>query len=231
MVHLVKTRVFPVVMYGCESWTIKIADQWRIDAFQLWCWRRLLRVPWTARRSNVYPKGNQYWIFTETTDVEAKAEATILWPPDVKNWLIWKSPDAGKDWGQEEKGTTEDEMVWWHHRLNAAVHGLQRVRRDWTTELNWTQGIYYCKSGSSAGKEYNAMQKTLFRSLGWQDPLQKRMATHSSILAWRIPWTEEPGRLQFMGSQRSDTTEQLTFTRTLKPFWSPTIKNLDHIHP
>ena len=64
----------------------------------------------------VHHKGNQSWIFIERTDAEA--EAPILWPPDVKNWPIWKDPDAGKDWRQEEKGTTEDEMVGWHHRLN-----------------------------------------------------------------------------------------------------------------
>ena len=62
-----------------------------------------------------HPKGNQSWIFTGRT--EAKAEAPILWPSDAKNWLIWKDPDAGKDWGQEEKGTTEDEMVGWHHQV------------------------------------------------------------------------------------------------------------------
>ena len=64
----------------------------------------------------VHPKGNQSWVFTGKTDVEA--EAPILWPPDVKSWLIGKDPDAGKDWGREEKGTTEDEMVGWHHQLN-----------------------------------------------------------------------------------------------------------------
>ena len=76
-VHLVKAMVFPVVMYGCESWTIKKAKHRRIDAFELWCWRRLLRVPWTARGSN------QSWVFFGRTD--AKAETPILWPPDVKN--------------------------------------------------------------------------------------------------------------------------------------------------
>ena len=110
-VHLVKAMVFPVVMYGCESWTMKKAERWRIDAFELWCWRRLSRVPWTARRSNLKldPKGNQSWIFIRRTDAEA--EIPILWPPDVKSWLIWKDPDAGKDWRQEENGTTEDEMA------------------------------------------------------------------------------------------------------------------------
>ena len=115
--HLVKAMVYPVVMYGCESWTIKKVEHWRIDAFELWCWRRLLRVPWTARRSKpVHPKGDQSWLFIGRT--AAEAESPILWPPDVKNWLIWKDPDGGKDWRQEEKGMTEDETVGWHHQLN-----------------------------------------------------------------------------------------------------------------
>ena len=109
--------VFPVIMYGCESWTIKKAEHQRTDAFELCCWRRLLRVPWTARRSNqlipkeIIPKG----IFIGRIDAEA--EAPILWPPDV-NWIIGKDPDAGKGWRQEEKGTIEDEVVGWHHWLN-----------------------------------------------------------------------------------------------------------------
>ena len=110
-VHLVKAMVLPVVMYGCESWTVKKAECRRIDAFELWCWRRLLRVPWTASR--VHPKGNQSWIFIGRTDVEA--EAPILWPPDAKNWLIGKDPESGKDWRQEN-GMTKDEMVGWHQR-------------------------------------------------------------------------------------------------------------------
>ena len=84
-VHLVKAMVFPLVMYGCESWTIKKAECRRIDAFELWCWRRPLRVPWTAGRSNqsVHPKGDQPWVFFGRTDVET--ETPILWLPDVKN--------------------------------------------------------------------------------------------------------------------------------------------------
>ena len=101
-------------MYRCESWTIKKAEGWRIDAFELWCWR-LLRVPWTARRSkqSIW-KGNQPWIFIGRTDTEAP----ILGPPDAKSLLIGKDLDAGKDWKQEENGTTEDEMVGWHHRFH-----------------------------------------------------------------------------------------------------------------
>ena len=150
-VRLVKAMVFPLVMYGCESWTVKKAVRWRIDAFELWCWRRLLRTSWTESRSN--PKGNQSWIFTGRTDAEA--ETPILWPPDVKNWLIGKYTDAGKDWRQEKKGTTEDELVGWHHRLDGHEFELaprvgdgqgslaccspwgRRVRHDWVTDLIW----------------------------------------------------------------------------------------------
>ena len=155
-VHLVKAMVFPMVLYGCESWTIKKAECRRIDSFKLWCWRRLLGVPWTARRSNQsILKAIRPWIFIGRTDVEA--ETPILWPPDVKSWLIGKDPDTGNGWGQEDKGITEDEMVGWHHRFNghgfgwtpgvgedreawcAAVHGVAKSRArlsDWT-DLNW----------------------------------------------------------------------------------------------
>ena len=83
-VHLVKAMAFPVVMSGCESWTIKKAERQRIDAFELWCWRRLLRVPWTARRSNQsILKDIQSWVFIGRTDIEA--ETPILWLPDAKS--------------------------------------------------------------------------------------------------------------------------------------------------
>ena len=116
-VCLVKAVIFPVVTYGCESWTVKKAENWRIDAFVLWCWRRLLRVPWTARRSNqsilkeICPEYSLEGLITE-------AETPILWSPHVKSWLVGKDSDAGRDWGQEKKGTTGDEMVGWHHWLD-----------------------------------------------------------------------------------------------------------------
>ena len=82
-VRLVKAMVFPLIMYGCDSWTVKKAESRKIDAFELWCWRRLLRVPWTARRSQpVHSKGDQSWVFIERND--AKAETLILWPPHAK---------------------------------------------------------------------------------------------------------------------------------------------------
>ena len=120
-VRLVKAMFFPVVTYGCESWTIKKAEHRRIDAIELRCWRRLLRVPWTARRSNqsILKEIDQSWVFIGRTDAEA--ETPVFWPPHVKNWLTGKDPDAGKDWRQEEKGTVENEMVRLHHQLNGQI--------------------------------------------------------------------------------------------------------------
>ena len=118
-VCLVKAMVFPVVMYGCEIWTIKKAEPWRIDSFELWCWRRLLRVPWTARRSNqsiLKEISPEYSL--EGLMLKQKLQYFGQYFFDVKNWLIGKDPDAGKDWRWEKKEMTEDEMVGWHHRLN-----------------------------------------------------------------------------------------------------------------
>ena len=110
-VCLVRAMVFPVVMYGCESWTVKKADCRRIDAFWAVVLEKTLESPFYCRRSNQS--------ILKTISPEYSLEGLMLklklWPPDVKDWLIWKDPDAGKDWRQEEKGTTEDEMVWWHH--------------------------------------------------------------------------------------------------------------------
>ena len=109
--------VFPAVMYIHKSWTIKKAECWRIDVFELWCWRRLLESPLNCKEIKlVNPKGNQPWIFIGRTDVEA--ETQIFWPPDPKSQLTGKDHDASKDWGQVEKRVTEDEMVGWHHWFN-----------------------------------------------------------------------------------------------------------------
>jgi len=121
-IHTLQTMVFPVVMYGCEIWTIKKAECWRTDAFEQWCWRRLLRVPWTARRSN------------QSVPKEISPEYSLeglmmkLWPPDEKSRFIRKDPDAGKDWKQEEKGATDEEMVGWHHWLNG--HEFEQTLGD-----------------------------------------------------------------------------------------------------
>ena len=112
----VKAMAFPVTMYGCESWTIKKAE-----CQKNWFWivvlEKTLESPLDCKEIKlVNPKANQSWIFIGRTDAEA--ETTILWSPDAKTWLTWKAPDAGKDWRQEEKGMTEDEIVGWHHWLN-----------------------------------------------------------------------------------------------------------------
>ena len=113
-VRLVKAIIFPVVVYGCESWTIKKAEGWRIYAFELWCWRRLLRVPWNARRSN------QSILKKSVLNIHCKewcwswnSSTLVTWCEESK--LIWKDPDAGKEWEYEEKGATEDEMMGWHN--------------------------------------------------------------------------------------------------------------------
>ena len=112
-VCLVKAMVFPVVMYGCESWTVKKAKRQRIDAFELWCWRRLQSPVDCKEIQPVHSEGDQPCDFFGRND--AKAETPVLWPPHAKSLLIGKDSDAGRDWGQEEKGTTENEMAGWHH--------------------------------------------------------------------------------------------------------------------
>ena len=115
-VRLVKTMVFPVVMYECESWTVKKAERRRIDAFELWCWRRLLRVPWTARRSNQS-------ILKEISPECSLEGMTLKLKLQYFGHLMRRvdsleKTDTGRDCGQEEKGTIEDEIAGWHHRLD-----------------------------------------------------------------------------------------------------------------
>ena len=148
--------------YGFSSshvwlWELDYKESW---ALKNWCFwtvvlHKTLESPLDCKEIQpVHPKGDLSWVFIGRTDVEA--ETPILWPPDAKSWLIWKDPDSGKDWGQEKKGTTEDEMVGWHHRLDRhgsgwtlgvgdgqvglACCGLWgwRVRHDWATGLNCT---------------------------------------------------------------------------------------------
>ena len=156
-VHLVKAMVFLVVTYACKSWDYK--ESW---ALKNWCfWTVVLESTLACKEIKpVYPKGHQSWILIGRTDAEA--ETPVLWPPDGKNWLNGKDPEAEKDWRQEEKGSTEDEMVGWHQWLNghefelspglvmdreawhSAVHGVRKsLGHDWATELNWTELIVF----------------------------------------------------------------------------------------
>ena len=155
----------------------------------------------------VNPKRNQPWIFIGRTDAEV--EAPILWPNDAKSQLIGKDPDAGKDWGQEEKGMKEDEKVGWHYWLNKTSLVSQMV------------------------KHLPTMCETQVRSLGGEDPLEKKMATHSSTLAWKIPWTEEPSGPQCMGSQRvgHDWATSLHFTDSMDMSWSRIWKMVSNREP
>ena len=113
--------VFPVVMYGCESWTIKEAEHQRTDAFKQWCWRRLLRVPWTARRYNqsILKEINPEYSL-ERLMLKLQYFGHQMWRADL---------DAGKDWGQEEKGMTEEKVVGWHHWLNG--HEISKLIMSW----------------------------------------------------------------------------------------------------
>ena len=142
-----------MVMYGCESWTVKKAEHWRIDAFELWCWRRLLRVPWTARRSNqsILKEISPAWSFGRN---DANAESPVFWPPHVKSWLIGKDSDAGRDWGQEEKAMTEDEMAGWHHWL----HGH---------EFEWTPGDGDGQGGLACCDSWGCKESDTTERLNW----------------------------------------------------------------
>ena len=150
--------VFPVVMYVCENWTIKKVKHRRSDAFELWRWRRLLRVPWTARRSSqsiLKEINSEYALEGLMLKLKLQYFGHLI----MKNWLIRKDPDTGKDWRREEKGTAEDEMVGWHYRCDGHGFGCTLgvgdkwgglaccdswgcKESDTTERLNWTEPAF-----------------------------------------------------------------------------------------
>ena len=146
-----------------------------------------------------HSKEDQPWVFFGRTD--AKAETPVLWPPHAKSWLIRKDSDTGRDWGQEGKGMTEDEMAGWHHWLDGREF-------EWTLGDSDGQGGLAC-CDSWGRKESDTTERLNWTELRWYYS-EKVVAPHSSTLAWKIPWMEEPGGLQSMGLSRvfSNTTVQ-----------------------
>ena len=148
--------------YGFSSghvwmWVLDYKESW---APKNWCfWTVVLEKTLESHLDckeiqSVHPKGNPSWVFIGRTDVET--ETPILWPPDVKSWLIWKDPDAGKDWGQEAKGTTDDEMVGWHHRLNGHRFG-------------WTPGVGDGQGGLACCGSWRHKESDKTEHLNWTD--------------------------------------------------------------
>ena len=154
-VCLVKAMVFPLVIYGCESWSIKKAERWKNWCFWTVMLEKTLESFLDCKESQpVHPKGDQSWVFIWRTDAET--ETPILWPPHAKTWLIGKDTDAGRDWGQEEKGTTEYEMAEWHHRLDAH-------------EFGWTPGVGDGQGGLAHCDSWGCKESHTTERLNWTE--------------------------------------------------------------
>ena len=195
-VHLVKAMVFPVVMYGCENWTIKKTEHQRIDAFELWVLEKTLESPLDYKEIQpVNPKGNQSWICNGRTGAET--EAPILWPPDVKNshckrpwcwerlkaggegdnrgWDGWMASLARRTWVWASSGS------WWWTEKPGVLQSLgsQRVRRDWATELNWMTTIIfkrYCQGNEDKPQiKVKALQRNIYMLMDLPENIQRAL--------------------------------------------------------
>ena len=139
-VCIVKVVIFPVVLYRCENWTIKKPEHWRIDAFKLWCWRRLLGVPWTTRRAkqSILKEINpEYSLEGLMLKLKLQYFGHVMWSTNP----LEENPGARKDWGQEENGATENEMVGWHHWLNGHM-SLSKLWEMVNDREAWHAAVY-----------------------------------------------------------------------------------------
>ena len=158
-VCLVKAMFFPVVMYGLRELVYKYKESWAPKNWYFWTvvLEKTLESPLDCKEVQpVHHKGDQSWVFIGRTDVEADS-TPILWPPDAKSWLIWKDSDAGTDWKQEEQGTTEDEMVGWHHWLNGLGFG-------------WTPGVGDGQGGLACFGSWGCKKLDTTERLNWTEP-------------------------------------------------------------
>ena len=231
-VHLVKAFGFPVVMYGCENWTVRKAECRRMDAFKLWCWRRLLRVLWAARRSNrsiLKETSPGCWFEGLILKLKLQSFGHLMWRVDslektLMSGGIGDRRRRGRQGMRWLDGITESmhmslgelwELVMDREAWRAAIHG---VTKSWTrlsdwTELNWSLIRYKIKSFSFYFLVWSMVTYGIhlisFYALVIRN-LEKEMATHSSILAWRILWMEDPGGLPSMGSQSRTQLKRLS---------------------
>ena len=155
---VVKAMAFPLVIYGCESWTIKKAEHQRTDAFELWSWKRCLGVPWNSRRSTqsiLKEISPEYSLERLMLNLKLQYFGHLMQRTDS----LFKNPDAGKEWRWEEKGTTENEMVGWHHWLNG--HGF-----GWTSGVGDGQGSL-AHHGQGGRKESDTTERLNWTELNW----------------------------------------------------------------
>ena len=227
--------VAPIDFYGFSSghvwiWELDYKERW---APKNWCFwtvvlEKTLESPLDCKEIKpVNTKGNQSWLFTGRTDVEA--ETPILWPPHAKSWLIWKDPDAGKDWRQEEKGMTEDEMVGWYHQLNGHGFGWTlgvgdgqggmpccgswgHRESDWATELNWTELIYSCMCGSPCLVPMDHTHHDTWWAQGWGATcwiMTVGAGSLEKLLVWTQRWCHLFGRHSYVHMRGQVFTEGL----------------------